>query len=275
MAAWSNTLLNPIQKLIAMKRAHFFRLLCATATMSASLIAAEPTPKAKVLFVLTSHDSKGSTGKPTGFYLGEATHPYHELVKAGYAVDFVSPQGGKAPVDGFDLDDPINKQYWNDRAFRQGIENTLKPSDIRPADYAAIFYVGGHGAMWDLAQDKLLPKIATAIYEKGGMVGAVCHGPAGLVPILLSNGEPLVKGRDVAAFTNEEEAAVALDKVVPFLLADALIEKGAKHHPAPNWEPRVVVSGRLVTGQNPASASGVGKAMVKLLDEPGVRNRTK
>lgn len=222
--------------------------------------------KSKVLFVLTSHDRKGSTNEPTGFYLGEATHPYHELTKAGYAVDFVSPKGGKAPVDGFDLEDPINKQYWNDPAFRHGIEHTLKPSDIKPGNYAAIFYAGGHGAMWDLAQDETLPGIAAAIYEKGGVVAAVCHGPAGLVPIKLSNGDPLVKGKDVAAFTNSEEAAVKLEKVVPFLLADALVEKGAKHYPAPDFQKKVIVSDRVVTGQNPASASAVGEEIVKLLN---------
>lgn len=257
-----------------MKPLRHFTALCA-ALVGAFLTgtptqAAEPSAtsakKTKVLFVLTSHDRKGDTGEPTGYYLGEATHPYHELTEAGYAVDFVSPKGGKAPVDGFDLTDATNQRYWNDPAFRRGVENTLKPADINPSDYAAIFYAGGHGAMWDLAQDKTLPRIAAAIYEKGGIVAAVCHGPAGLVPIRLANGEPLVKGKDVAAFTNSEETAVKLDKIVPFLLADALIAQGAKHHPAPDWQPKVIVSERLVTGQNPASATGVGKEIVRLLN---------
>lgn len=234
-----------------------------------SATAKEPKPAAnapgKVLFVLTSHDRKGDTGQPTGFYLGEATHPYHEIAGAGYTVDFVSPKGGKAPVDGFDLNDPINKRYWEDPVFRKGVEHTLKPGEVKAGDYAAIFYAGGHGTMWDFPQNQELAGIAASIYERGGVVGAVCHGPAALVKVRLSNGEPLVKGKDVAAFTNDEEVAVKLEKVIPFFLADALEKQGAKHHPAPNFQPKVVVSERLVTGQNPASAKGVGEEMVKLL----------
>lgn len=255
-----------------MKSFIVFTVLCAAvvgalSTTAPAARAAEPASakKSKVLFVLTSHDRKGDNGGPTGFYLGEATHPYHQLSEAGYDIDFVSPKGGKAPVDGFDLTDPVNKRYWNDPVFRRGVENTLKPSVIDPAGYAAIFYAGGHGAMWDFPQDKRLAAIAAAIYDRGGVVGAVCHGPAALVNVRLANGDPLVKGKDVAAFTNSEEAAVKLDKIVPFLLADALAAQGARHHPAPDWQPKVVVSERLVTGQNPASASAVGKELVKLL----------
>ncbi len=222
-------------------------------------------PAAKVLFVLTSHDRKGEAGEPTGFYLGEATHPYQEITAAGYAVDFVSPKGGKAPVDGFDLEDPINKKFWNDPVFRKGVETTLKPEEVKASNYAAVFYVGGHGAMWDFPDQPVISRVAAEIYENGGVVGAVCHGPAGLVNVQLSNGEYLVKGKDVAAFTNSEEAVVKLDKVIPFFLADALEKRGAKHRGAPDFEKKVVVSGRLVTGQNPASAAGVGEEMVKLL----------
>jgi putative intracellular protease/amidase len=224
-----------------------------------------PNPKEQVLFVLTSHNRKGDTSQPTGFYLSEATHPYEELVEAGYQVEFASPQGGKAPVDGFDLTDPTNKRFWEDPTFRQGVENTLNASEIDPARYRAIFFAGGHGAMWDLPHNEALARAAASIYERGGVVGAVCHGPAALINIKLAGGEYLVAGKEVAAFTNEEEAAVELDKVVPFLLADELVKRGAKHQAAPNWAKKVVVSERLVTGQNPASASGVGEEMVQLL----------
>lgn len=222
--------------------------------------------KPKVLFVLTSHDIKGSTGEPTGFYLSEATHPYKEITEAGYEVEFASPKGGKAPVDGFDLKDPVNQHFWEDATFRHGVENTLSATEVDPSRYAGIFFVGGHGAMWDLPQNTALASAAAAIYEKGGVVGAVCHGPAGLINVKLSNGTYLVAGKDVAAFTNSEEAAVKLDKVIPFFLADSLVEHGAKHHSAANFEKKVVVSDRLITGQNPASASGVGEEMVKLLN---------
>lgn len=219
----------------------------------------------KILFVLTSHDRKGT--KPSGYYLSEVTHPHHVLSRAGYAIDFVSPKGGKAPVDpdGFDMKDPINAGFWNDAALRSAVENTRTPAMVRAEDYAAIFYAGGHGTLWDFPDNAELASLAAKIYERGGVVGAVCHGPAGLVNIVTSDGKHLVAGKDVAAFTNDEERAVELDKAIPFFLADRLIERGARHHPAPLWQPKVVVSERLVTGQNPASATGVGEAMLKLL----------
>ena len=222
-------------------------------------------PQKKVLFVLTSHDRKGD--KPSGYFLSEATHPHKVLSEAGYAVDFVSPRGGKAPLDpdGFDLKDPVNAAFWENPALRQAVESTRQPSQVNADDYAAIFYAGGHGAMWDLPDDAELARLAARIYERGGVVGAVCHGPAGLVNVKLGDGTYLVAGKDVSAFTNDEERAVELDGVVPFFLADRLSQRGARHQPAPNWAPKVVVSERLVTGQNPASATGVGQAMAKLL----------
>lgn len=224
-----------------------------------------PPPAKRVLFVLTSHDKKGDTGKPTGFYLSEVTHPHHVLSAAGFTIDYVSPKGGKAPIDGKDLTDPINKSFMENPANVKAIENTLTPKDINPASYAAIFYAGGHGTMWDFADNTELARIGGAIYDGGGVVGAVCHGPAGLVNIKLADGSYLVADKNVAAFTNDEERAVELEKVVPFLLQDTLIKRGAKHQAAPNFEAKVVVDERLVTGQNPASATGVGEEMVKLL----------
>jgi len=223
----------------------------------------------RILFVLTSHDRKGPAGSadaaPSGFYLSEVTHPHRVLADAGHAVDFVSPKGGKTHVDGLDLDDPINAAFWNDATLRSATENTMAPTQVDPDAYAAIFYAGGHATMWDFPDNAELAAIAAFIYERGGVVAAVCHGPAGLVNLKLSDGGYLVAGKDVSAFTNEEERAVGLYDTVPFLLADALQKRGARHVPAPNFQAQVVVSERLVTGQNPASAKGVAEAMLPLL----------
>lgn len=215
----------------------------------------------KILFVVTSHDKKGNTGQPTGFYLGEVSHPYEVLTAAGYDIDVVSPKGGKAPVDGLNLDDAANKAFWENKESRYKVEHTLKPSDIEPEKYDAVFYAGGHGTMWDFADNEALAKIAAQIYERNGVVGAVCHGPAGLVNIKLSNGKYLVDGKKINAFTNEEETAVKLETVVPFLLETKLIERGARFEKSGLWQPHVTIDGRVVTGQNPASAKGVGEAM--------------
>jgi putative intracellular protease/amidase len=221
----------------------------------------------RVLIVLTSHEELGNTDKKTGFYLPEVTHPYEVFEQAGFEVDFVSPKGGKAPMDGVDLEDPINKAFLEDGAKVAKVENSLTPSEIDPNRYDAILYAGGHGTMWDFPNHQELAQIATTIYEQGGIVGAVCHGPAGLVNIKLADGTYLVAGKTVACFTNEEEAVVQLSDVVPFLLESKLIERGAIHTKAGNFEPHVVVSDRIVTGQNPASAKGVGDRMVELLQQ--------
>ena len=219
----------------------------------------------KVLFVLTSHDRKGS--KPSGYFLSEVTHPHRVLADAGYQIDFVSPKGGKAPLDpdSLDLEDGMNAEFWNNPSLRSAVEHTKRPTDVHAEDYAGIFFAGGHGAMWDLPEDSEIAALTANIYDHGGIVGAVCHGPAALVNVKRSNGEYLVKDLHVAAFTNDEEREVGLERVVPFLLADKLQERGAHHDPAPNWAIKVVVSGRLVTGQNPASATRVGDAMLTML----------
>ncbi|MCW1925879.1 antibiotic biosynthesis monooxygenase [Luteolibacter arcticus] len=231
------------------------------------------TVKRKVLFVVTSHDQKGNTGERTGFYLSEVSHPWAILKDAGYDIDFVSPKGGKAPVEGLDLDDPVNHRFWSDATCRREIESTLKPSDVHPEDYAAIHYAGGHGSMWDFADNAGLAAIAAKIYESGGVVSAVCHGPAGLVNVKLSSGEYLVDGKKVSAFTNEEEAAVKLDRVVPFLLESKLIERGAIFEKADPWQPHVASDQRVVTGQNPQSAGSVGKALLEQLGHRDVAGR--
>ncbi len=221
----------------------------------------------KVLIVLTSHDTLGNTGNETGFYLPEVSHPVAVFDRAGFTVEYVSPKGGKAPMIGVDLDDPLNAAFLEDANKMAQVENTLHPTEIDPSKYDAIFYAGGHGTMWDFADHVDLARIAATPYEQGGVVGAVCHGPAGLVNVQLANGEYLVAGKVVSSFTNEEEAAVGLTEVVPFLLESKLIERGAKLEKAPNFQEKVVVSGRLVTGQNPASAAAVAEQMTALLTD--------
>ncbi|WP_419868531.1 type 1 glutamine amidotransferase domain-containing protein [Chryseobacterium sp. CT-SW4] len=221
--------------------------------------------KNKILFVVTSHDKKGNTGESTGYYLGEVSHPWEVLHHAGYEIDFVSPKGGTPPVDGFDLKDPVNKEFWENKEYKNKIDNSLQPSQVDPSQYAAIFYAGGHGAMWDFADNTQLADIAAKIYENGGIVAGVCHGPAGLVNIKLSDGKYLVDGKKINAFTNEEEAEVKLANVVPFLLEDQLKARGAKFEKSGLWQTHVVTDQRVVTGQNPQSAKGVGEAILKEL----------
>jgi putative intracellular protease/amidase len=218
-----------------------------------------------VLFVLTSHGTKGDTGQPTGFYLGEVTHPLAELDAANIPVEFASIQGGEPPVDGLDLNDATNARYWNDERFRTAIRSTRKLDEVDPSKYAAIFFAGGHGAMWDFPTSAAVARVTRDIYEQGGAVAAVCHGPAALVNVKLGDGSYLVAGKRVSAFTDSEEHAVKLENTVPFLLASQLVARGARHEPAPDWTSKVVTDGRLVTGQNPQSASGVGAALRDLL----------
>jgi putative intracellular protease/amidase len=221
--------------------------------------------KKKILFVVTSHDKKGDTGQETGYYLGEVSHPWEVLHKAGYEIDFVSPKGGTPPVDGFDLKDPVNKEFWENKEYKNKIDHSLQPSQVNPSDYSTIFYAGGHGAMWDFADNTELAAIASKIYENGGIVAGVCHGPAGLVNIKLNNGKYLVDGKKINAFTNEEESEVKLTNVVPFLLEDKLKERGAEFEKSGLWQNHVVTDQRVITGQNPQSAKSVGEAILKEL----------
>jgi len=221
----------------------------------------------KILFVVTSHDKKGNTNEPTGYYLGEVSHPWEVLHSAGYDIDFVSPKGGKAPVDGLNLEDAVNKEFWENKEYRTKIENTMKPSEVDPSKYAAIFYAGGHGTMWDFPDNTELQNIARKIYENNGIISAVCHGPSALVNLKLSNGKYLVEGKKVNAFTNEEETAVKLENVVPFLLENQLKERGAIFEKSGLWQDHVVADGRLITGQNPQSAKSVGEEILKGLKQ--------
>jgi putative intracellular protease/amidase len=236
--------------------------------MTATATPSTPTPRSDVrpvLIVLTSHGQKGSTGQATGYYLSEVTHPLAVLHEAGLVVEFASILGGEPPVDGLDLNDAVNARYWADEGFRQAVRTTPPLADVDPGRYSAVLFAGGHGTVWDFPDSPAVQTLTRAVYEQGGVVAAVCHGPSALVNVRLTGGAYLVSGKRVAAFTDAEEQAVGLTEVVPFLLASTLQLRGALHQAAPNWAEQVVVDGRLVTGQNPQSAHGVGLALRSLL----------
>jgi putative intracellular protease/amidase len=215
-----------------------------------------------VLFVVTSNALKGATGIPTGFNLAEVTHPLEKLQASGIPVEFASPHGGAPPLDGLeDMRDAVVARYWADSEFRHAISHTLRLDDVDPSRYSAIFFAGGHGTMWDFPDNAAAHRAIRDIDAAGGIVAAVCHGPAALVNARRADGNLLVAGKRVAAFTNEEEEEVQSTKVVPFLLASALREHGAHHQRAANWANNVVVDGRLITGQNPQSAASLGEAL--------------
>jgi len=222
----------------------------------------------KILCVVTSNNVKGNTGIPTGFWLSELTHPLAKFEAAGYETFLASMKGGKPPIDKDSLDftDAVNKKFWDDTNFQKKFENTLKLDEVNAKDYDAIFFAGGHGVMWDFPDSAAVAKVTREIYENGGVVSAFCHGPCALVNVKLSNGNYLVAGKNVTGFTNGEEADVQATDIVPFLLADKLTERGAIHHAAANWSNNVIVDGRLITGQNPASAAAVGDAVIKILN---------
>lgn len=241
-----------------------FLSLMGALTLAAATVA---PAQDRVLIVVTNHDKLGETGRQTGYYLSEVSHPWQVITEAGYVVDFASPRGGAAPMDptSMDLSDPINASFWGSETNRRALENTISLAAVDAARYRAIIFAGGHGTMWDFPTDAALARVTRTIYESGGVVAAVCHGPAALVGVTLSDGTPLVAGRRVACFTNAEEEAVGLTAVMPFLLETRLTELGAKPETAENFSAKVVVDGRLVTGQNPASATGLGREVVKLL----------
>lgn len=222
--------------------------------------------KEKILFVVTSHSDLGDSGRKTGYFLSEVTHPWSVLEKE-YDIDVVSPKGGRPPVDGFNPDDPINRKFWDNPEWQDKMSTTLTPDKVDPNQYRAVFYAGGHGAMFDFPDNVALQKIAREIWENGGCVAAVCHGPAGLINIRLSDNTPLVKGKKFDCFTNEEEKANGTDHFMPYLLQSALEEKGGIFDGAAPWSDHVVVDGNLITGQNPMSALDLGRAVLKRLKE--------
>ncbi|WP_026928479.1 type 1 glutamine amidotransferase domain-containing protein [Glycomyces tenuis] len=217
----------------------------------------------KILLALTSNAELGDTGRKTGFYVPEAAHPYRVFRDAGFEVDFVSVKGGEPPQDGLKDDDPVQKEFLETEGER--LKSTPSAGEVDSGEYDAVFYVGGHGTMWDLPDSEELARLAAEVYERGGVVAAVCHGPAGLVNIKLSDGSYLVAGKRVNSFTDEEEAAVGLDRTVPFLLQRRLQERGAKWEGGAKFTEYAVSDQRLVTGQNPASAEKTARLVVEAL----------
>jgi len=219
---------------------------------------------------MTNQSKLGDTGKKTGWYLPEVAHPHQVLTAAGFEIVYVSPKGGESPMDPGSADafkeDPVCQAFLKNNAELFKLDSTLTPDEVKDQlpEFKALFYPGGHGPMYDIASAENVAKLAAQIYESGGVLGAVCHGTVGFMPIKIS-GEPLVKGKKVTSFTDTEEKAVQLDKVMPFLLETELRKQGAEFVGAADWASNVQVDGRLVSGQNPASASDTAKALVKLL----------
>lgn len=222
-----------------------------------------------ILFIVTSHAMLGDTGHKTGVWLEELTTPYYALKDAGYDVRIVSVAGGDIPFDPRSLEEenlPVSVQrYQKDKDLQAALKATDSIADVTMAEHVAIFMPGGHGTMWDLPDNPRLSSLVVNAYESGKPVAAVCHGPAGLVGVKLSSGDYLVKGKTVAAFTNEEEEAVGLTEKVPFLLEDKLEAQGAVMKKADNFVPNAVRDGLLITGQNPASSEAVAKLLIEAL----------
>jgi putative cofactor-binding repeat protein len=224
---------------------------------------------ARILMVLTSHDRLGDTGKPTGFWLEEFAAPYYVLRDAGVDVTLATPKGGQPPVDPKSdepgSETPAMKRFRSDLEAQRALANTVKLSSVSADDYDAVFYPGGHGPLWDLAEDRDSIALIERLYAAGKPVAAVCHGPAVLRRAKGPDGAPLVKGKTVTGFTNTEEAAVELTKVVPFLVEDALKANGGRYSRAEDWASHAVVDGNLITGQNPASSEATAKALLEAL----------
>lgn len=221
----------------------------------------------KILIVVTNHD-RLNNGKPTGYWLGEITHFYHILVDAGFEVDFTSPQGHLPPMDqrSYNQRDRDNQRFLLNPDLKQQLDTAIAITEVNPTAYSVIYYAGGHGAMWDFPNNQALAQVATAIYENGGIVSAVCHGSAGLLNITLSNGHYLLENKCATGFANLEERLIRLTGAVPFLLEDEMKKRGALYKSALiPFIPYVQVSDRLVTGQNPQSAKAVAQAVLRLL----------
>ena len=225
---------------------------------------------AKVLMVLTSHDRLGNTGQPTGFWLEELAAPYYVLKDAGAEITLASPKGGQPPVDPKSDDPkaqtPAMQRFRKDPEAQRALANTVKLSTVSAGDYDAVFYPGGHGPLWDLAEDRDSIALIERLYAAGKPVAAVCHGPAALRRARAADGTPLVKGKRVTGFANSEEAAVKLTDVVPFLVEDVLKANGGKYSKGADWADYSVADGNLITGQNPASSESTARALLKELE---------
>lgn len=227
-----------------------------------------------ILFILTSQHDLGETGKTTGFHLFEAAAPWSILTDAGFDIDMASPKGEHAPIEqnSMDRENEINRRFLEEA--KQDIDNTIKLERVDASRYDAVFFPGGHGPMWDLVENEQAHDIVRTVYEQNdGIVAAICHGPAALVGLKLSDGNYLVDGKRIACFSDLEEMVTGRDKVVPFLLAGKLREQGAIHEMADNFGECVRVDGRLITGQNPASALKLGETLRDTLNPAESRAR--
>ena len=223
----------------------------------------------KVLFVLTSHDQLGDTGEKTGFWIEEFASPYYLLKDKGVAVTLASPKGGQPPIDPksatVDFSTSATERFNKDQETQALLSKTLKLDLVDQADYDAVFYPGGHGPLWDLAEDKNSIALIESFYNNNKPIGAVCHAPAIFKHTKDTNGNPLVKGKRVTGFTNTEEEAVQLTDIVPFLVEDMLKENGGIYSKGEDWSPYSVKEGNLITGQNPASSELVAGGLLEML----------
>lgn len=231
---------------------------------------ASASPKRRVLVVMTNHAAYPSRSDTTGLWLTELTHFYDVLREAGYLMDFVSPRGGKVPLDerslGWLYRDDSAKAHLKDPAFMGRLEATQSAASVNPSDYLAIYYTGGHGTMWDFKGNQDLKRLAEAIYRQGGIVSSVCHGAAGLLDLQTEGGKPLIEGRQVTGFSNMEEVLSGVQSQVPFSLQDELRARGANYQKSVMpFMSYAVTDGRLVTGQNPSSGKAVGKALLQAI----------
>ncbi|CAG2147683.1 type 1 glutamine amidotransferase domain-containing protein [Cupriavidus plantarum] len=216
-----------------------------------------------VLFILTNTAEIGPNHRPTGYFFPEVAHPYEVFAEFGVAVEYASLQGGTPPEDGYDANDPAQLAFRNSAAIRR-MAHSRKLSEVDVLDYDAIFFPGGLGPMVDIARNPEIQQAVERAWQGGKIVAAVCHGPAALLGAKLEDGTPLIKGRKLTSFSNAEEAGYA-QADVPFLLEDALRAEGAEYSSADVWQEKVVVDGRLMTGQNPASGGPLAKAIVEAL----------
>lgn len=221
----------------------------------------------KVLIPVTNHATLGTTDKANGTYSPEITHVIHELVSAGIDYEIASITGGKAPLYGTDIEaDEINAAVLADESFQNRINSTIPVHQVDVTHYQAIFYPGGFGLLTDLASNPAFAKLSAQHYENGGILAAVCHGPAALLPINLNNGEPLLARLAVTGFTREEEIDFGTIDDIPFLLEEALTRKAARYSKVQPWGSFVVEDQNVITGQNPASAYEVGRVLVQKLE---------
>lgn len=222
-----------------------------------------------ILMVMTSHDQLGNTGQKTGLWLEEFAAPYYIFKDAGMKVTLASPKGGQVPLDPKSHDPSAEtemiKRFNQDPEAQQALADTLPLENIHPDVYDALFYPGGHGPLWDLAEDRASILCIETMYDQNKPVAAVCHGPGVFRHAHRNDGKPLVQGKRVTGFANSEEEAVQLTNIVPFLVEDELKKCGGQYSKGPDWQPYVVVDGHLVTGQNPASSEDAAKAMMRML----------